>query len=143
VLDKLIKELPILSKRVKNLPYDPTSWKARSIVLLKLSYPELAASDAYKGILLCNAAIDNGSRREDVLLHFGIANWQKRVNKKGSANVPLLDDVFENPEYQKWLDGEKSKEGFEDRTLNSLRGHRKDLWVFRAMILLSSVLSFN
>lgn len=110
-------------------PYDPTSWKARSIVLLKLSYPELAASDAYKGILLCNAAIDNGSCKQDVFLHFRVATWQKKTSKKGTITVPILEDILANEEYKKWLDGEKSKEGFEGRTMNGLRGHRKDLWV--------------
>jgi hypothetical protein len=66
-------------------------------------------------------------RHEGVLLHFGIATWQKKTNKKGPPNVPVLEDVLGNTEYKKWLDGEKSKEGNEDLSLNSLCGHRKDL----------------
>jgi hypothetical protein len=96
-------------------------------VLYQLWFPELAISDAYKGILLCNAAINNEARRQDVLLHFGIATWQKKVNKKGNTKAPILEEVFENNEYKRWLDGEKSKLGYEDRIINSLRGHRKDL----------------
>jgi len=90
-------------------------------------FPELAISDAYKGILLCNAVIDNGARCKDVLLHFGIAAWLKKVNKKGQTKALALKEVLENDEYQTWLKAEKSKPGYEDRTLNSLRGHRKDL----------------
>src|SRR5882757_1833916 len=41
-----------------------------------------------KGILLCNAAVNNDPRHQDVLLHFGIATWQKKSNKKGPPNVP-------------------------------------------------------
>jgi hypothetical protein len=38
-----------------------------------------------------------------------------------------LEDVLGNTEYKKWLDGEKSKEGIKDPSLNSLRGHLKGL----------------
>lgn len=61
------------------------------------------------------------------LASFGIATWQKKTNKKGPPNVPVLEDVLGNTEYKKWLDGEKSKEGIKDPSLNSLRGHRKGL----------------
>jgi hypothetical protein len=46
-------------KSVKSLPHNPTSWKARRFILRKLHYPELATSDAYKSILLYNAAARN------------------------------------------------------------------------------------
>jgi hypothetical protein len=105
------------------------SWKARSVTLQKLLYPELAAADAYKGILLCNASIDNGPHCENILLHFGVATWQKKISKKGAMSVPVLENVLQSTEYKTWLGGEKSKEGHLERTLNSLRGHRKDLWV--------------
>ncbi|KAE9378919.1 hypothetical protein N431DRAFT_499614 [Stipitochalara longipes BDJ] len=129
VLDKHIIELSNCSKRIKNLPYDPTSWKARSNILYQLWFPELAISDAYKGISLCNAAINNDTRCQDVLLHFGVAAWRKRMNKKGPPNAPVLKEVLENMEYRTWLEGEKSKPGYEDRNLNSLKGHRKDLYI--------------
>jgi hypothetical protein len=62
-----------------------------------------------KGILLCNAAVNNDPRHQDVLLQFGIATWQKKSNKKGPPNVPVLEDVPGNTEYQKWLDGENQR----------------------------------
>lgn len=76
-------------------------WKARSIVLRKFNYPELAPSDAYKAVLLCDAAIDGGSRRVDVLLHFTMATWQKkssnmevsiRLQTSGTRNWTRLKD---------------------------------------------------
>lgn len=78
-------------------------------------------------MLLCNAVIDNEARRKDVLLHFGVATWLKKFIKKGETKALNLEDVLENNEYQTWLKAEKAKPGYEDRTVNSLRGHRKDL----------------
>lgn len=37
-------------------PYHPGHWLARARALLTLGYPELAVGDAYKAILLCDAA---------------------------------------------------------------------------------------
>lgn len=89
-----------------------------------MRYPELAASDAYKALLLCNAAIGGGPRREDVLLHFGMATWQKKVDKKGGIKSTA---DFRNEKYKVWLKVEEGKEGHIDRAHNALRGHRKDM----------------
>ncbi|KAF7884687.1 uncharacterized protein EAF02_005023 [Botrytis sinoallii] len=39
-------------------PYTPSHWRNRSAVLLELGYPELAAADAYKALILTTYVFD-------------------------------------------------------------------------------------
>jgi hypothetical protein len=48
----LITDLSCKSKHILEAPYDAQAWYARSGVLTRLGYPELAAGDAYKALLL-------------------------------------------------------------------------------------------
>ena len=58
------------------MPYLPTLWAQRSKTLYDLTYPNLAASDAYKGLLLLNAAVNReGETGERVWLTYGISCW--------------------------------------------------------------------
>jgi hypothetical protein len=38
-------------------PYLPSAWTRRAETLFALGYPELAAGDAYKALLLCDAGL--------------------------------------------------------------------------------------
>ncbi|KAK2628909.1 hypothetical protein QTJ16_002012 [Diplocarpon rosae] len=46
------------TKRIQETPYLHFIWWERGAFLSQLGFPELAASDAYKAILLCNAGLD-------------------------------------------------------------------------------------
>ena len=48
----MITDLSCKSKRILEAPYDAKAWYARSSVLTRLGYPELAAGGAYKALLL-------------------------------------------------------------------------------------------
>jgi hypothetical protein len=63
-----------------DLPYDPSLWRDRAEVLLELGYPELAASDAWKAVLLFDDAVkrEEGEwteRGDRVWLVFGMGVW--------------------------------------------------------------------
>ncbi|CAL3971745.1 unnamed protein product [Diplocarpon coronariae] len=49
------------TKRIKDTPYLHFIWWERGAFLSQLGFPELAASDAYKAIMLCNAGLDFSS----------------------------------------------------------------------------------
>lgn len=50
------------TRRLTVDPYRPTGWLARAQILLKLRYPELAAGDAYKALLLAEKQERTSSR---------------------------------------------------------------------------------
>jgi hypothetical protein len=56
------------------LPYHCDNWLLRSNDLMELGFPELAAGDAYKSILLSEAALDYDSvgLGENARLQFGM-----------------------------------------------------------------------
>ncbi|KAN0101871.1 hypothetical protein V8E51_012381 [Hyaloscypha variabilis] len=61
------------AKTLRLAPYIPHFWFYRSKILLKLLYPELAAVDAYKGVMLVNAAFDPRSTfGENARVQYGI-----------------------------------------------------------------------
>ena len=70
--------------KLVDLPYNPTLWRSRTESLLSLGYPELAASDAYKAIMLYDAAIDCDSNwttlGDSVWLQYGMKMWNCDLN---------------------------------------------------------------
>ncbi|KAI7582652.1 hypothetical protein KC316_g7741 [Hortaea werneckii] len=57
-LPSLISLLNHQTKRIYNKPYQPRYWHDRAKTLTALRYPELAAADAQKAIMLCGSALD-------------------------------------------------------------------------------------
>ncbi|CZT42666.1 uncharacterized protein RSE6_02604 [Rhynchosporium secalis] len=55
------------TKNIGNIPYLHAYWQQRSVYLMQLGYPELAAADAYKSVLLCNAGLDSASSLGDAV----------------------------------------------------------------------------
>ncbi|KAI9052399.1 hypothetical protein LZ554_003747 [Drepanopeziza brunnea f. sp. 'monogermtubi'] len=56
--EKYRAELITITTMIKLLPYMVRLWRTRSNVLMLLGFPELAAADAYKGMLLIKHAFD-------------------------------------------------------------------------------------
>lgn len=76
--EKYQELLRIYAKNVSALPYDPELHLARGTVLMKLQYPELAAVDTYKALLLCEAGLNPtgcGRLGELVRIHHGMSYW--------------------------------------------------------------------
>lgn len=84
--DKLVRHaLDIVS-----LPYEPDSWILRASDMLNLGFPELAAGDAYKSIMLSNAALDYGSNLgENARMQFGMGTWLRDPNSVCLHNLAL------------------------------------------------------
>jgi hypothetical protein len=57
------------AKTLRLAPYIPHFWFYRSKILLKSLYPELAAVDAYKGVMLVNAALIPGQPLARMLVY--------------------------------------------------------------------------
>lgn len=78
--------------KLVDLPYDPTLWRHRAESLLSLGYPELAASDAYKAIMLYDAAIECDSNctalGDTVWLQYGMKMWNRDLNAVSCCCFP-------------------------------------------------------
>jgi hypothetical protein len=98
------------------------SWTVRSTVFRTLGYPELACSDAWKAILLCNAAIEGGDHQTDAVRHHSLTIWQYSVNEEEFLSMPV---DFENDDYNTWLKNAEAATNFRDQILNGLRSHQK------------------
>lgn len=74
-----------------NFPYDPILWKERAESLLGLGYPELAAADAWKAILLFDAAVEregNWSERGDLVwLQYGMGLWDREKDAVSTSEM--------------------------------------------------------
>lgn len=85
---KLQNQLKENAARVVNNPYSPQAWTERANILLDLGYPELAAADCWKSILLFDSAIDeDGKLGEDVgtdnlTLHMKVVCFRRQRNAR-------------------------------------------------------------
>ncbi|KAF7896032.1 hypothetical protein EAF00_006047 [Botryotinia globosa] len=114
------------TKALALFPYTPCHWRNRSAVLLKLGYPELAAADAYKALILTTYVFDGKCLGSRVWLEMGMAVWYGDVIKvhfKHGAKVKF-------PDYHKgnlW-DVNFSAEKFGVQMLDSLKHERKQAY---------------
>lgn len=78
-VEKFRKVLIIQAKNVLNFQYDPESYYGRAEALFVLQYPELAAADAYKALLLCELGLDRSEGSSDlgelVRIYHGMKYW--------------------------------------------------------------------
>jgi hypothetical protein len=82
-------QLILTTRTIKDIPHDPQAWAKRSDHLLALGFSELAAADAYKTIILCNAGLDynyQSALGEYVRLIFGL----KRCFFDSPGNIETL-----------------------------------------------------
>lgn len=81
-LERLKMKLQLATEYVRALPYDPAGWRERALVFAEFGFPELAAGDSYKAILLFDAAIDKeGSHGKEARSQVGRAAWEKGWDK--------------------------------------------------------------
>lgn len=71
----------IATETLKRFPYTPEHWRARCEILLKLGFPELAAGDVYKAIVLINYVFDGGDFGSKVWLEMGMSIWYSSTTK--------------------------------------------------------------
>ncbi|MCJ1230239.1 hypothetical protein MMC12_006911 [Toensbergia leucococca] len=70
-----------LTRKLRDLPYNPDYWYMRAHLLSGLGYPELAAGDAHKAYLLINAALADETTvlGEHVKLYYAMDVWLRDV----------------------------------------------------------------
>ena len=85
-----------MTRAIIRYPYDPTLWSTRGCWLNKMGFPELAAGDLYKSIVLYDAAYSHGASLsatgESVLLVLAMSLW---VNSPAYWEG-LSSEVFHN-----------------------------------------------
>jgi hypothetical protein len=74
-LPELAAKLPAQTRAIIQHPYDPALWLRRSGTLTKLKYPELAAGDAHKALLLACAALATLHDRPHMRLGHRMGFW--------------------------------------------------------------------
>ncbi|KAF7860729.1 hypothetical protein EAF04_008247 [Stromatinia cepivora] len=75
------EKLRVCTEILDCFPYTPENWRNRSEVLLKLGFPELAALDAYKAILLASYVFDGKDLGSKVWLEMGMTIWFRAIIK--------------------------------------------------------------
>ncbi|KAF7936310.1 uncharacterized protein EAE98_002529 [Botrytis deweyae] len=75
-------------------PYTPSHWRNRSAVLLELGYPELAAADAYKALILTTSVFDGKYLGSRVWLEMGMAIWYRDAVKGNPWDVNFSATKF-------------------------------------------------
>ncbi|RAL63857.1 hypothetical protein DID88_003500 [Monilinia fructigena] len=73
------ERLQVSTQTLKTFPHIPEHWRTRSEILLDLGFPELAAADAYKAIVLINHVFDGGALRSKVWFAMGMLMWIQDV----------------------------------------------------------------
>ncbi|TGO35468.1 hypothetical protein BHYA_0157g00200 [Botrytis hyacinthi] len=80
-IEKYRENLRQCTKALALFPYTPSYWRSRSAVLLGLGYPELAAADAYKALVLTTYVFDGKYLGSRVWLEMGMVVWYGDVIK--------------------------------------------------------------
>ncbi|RDW87982.1 hypothetical protein BP6252_00014 [Coleophoma cylindrospora] len=62
------------AQSIARRPYDPSGWSAKASALLSLGYPELACSDSYKAIIICDSVLAGVIKDEDPNADF-VIGW--------------------------------------------------------------------
>ncbi|TGO11992.1 hypothetical protein BTUL_0097g00440 [Botrytis tulipae] len=93
-IERCRESLRKCTKALALFPYTPCHWRNRSAVLLKLGYPELAAADAYKALLLTKYVFDGKYLGSRVWLEMGMAGNPWDVNFSAEKfGVQMLDTL--------------------------------------------------
>ncbi|TGO52978.1 hypothetical protein BOTNAR_0308g00130 [Botryotinia narcissicola] len=82
------------TKALALFPYTPYYWRIRSAVLLKLGYPELAAADAYKALVLTTHVFDGKCLGSRVWLEMGMAVWYRDAVKEVATFAHERDRIL-------------------------------------------------
>ncbi|KAB8289645.1 hypothetical protein EYC80_010559 [Monilinia laxa] len=85
------KRLQVSTQTLKTFPYTPEHWRTRSEILLDLGFPELAAADAYKAIVLIDHVFDGGALRSKVWFAMGMLMWIRDVAEGISWGVDFSE----------------------------------------------------
>ncbi|TGO27689.1 hypothetical protein BPAE_0038g00350 [Botrytis paeoniae] len=80
-VEKCRESLRACTKALALFPYTPCHWRNRSAVLLKLEFPELAATDAYKALVLMTCVFDGKFLDSRVWLEMGMVVWYRDAVK--------------------------------------------------------------
>ena len=115
---KFIDRLTVTTNFILRHPYDPNSWLGRARALTVLRYPELAAGDAHKAILLCRSillGIDRKTARFRLGSRMGF--WMR--DEVDSMSFTDLDDWKVEREYygEKFTDLQEHARDVLDRNL--------------------------
>ncbi|KAF7950754.1 uncharacterized protein EAE97_002306 [Botrytis byssoidea] len=86
-IERCRKSLREYTRALALFPYTPCHWRNRSAVLLKLGYPELAAADAYKALVLTTYVFDGKCLGSRVWLEMGMAVWYRDFIKGNPWDV--------------------------------------------------------
>lgn len=91
-MEALRNDLQRQARNLAELPFQPELYNLRGNTLLRLGYPELAAMDVHKCIILCNAGLNEGDPKlgEDVRLQLGMSLWY-RTQTEVSLNLMQIE----------------------------------------------------
>ena len=78
-----IDEIAASTNIIIDFPHNPSAWLSRGQTLKKLGYPDLAAGDIHKSMLLADAVVDTQTTniiRKDSRIEFGFCLWFFNMN---------------------------------------------------------------
>lgn len=99
-----LKKRSELTAAIKTTPYDPSLWLHRARIHSALQFPDLAAGDAYRALMLYEAAIDETSEAAEWIVWAQEAAEEEEEEDVPSPEMPTKEDYDQHmPEVMRLL----------------------------------------